>query len=69
MCHTTLSQTQKKALFWFHLNILAAQIFQKLVEKYTLMRIIIYLLFGVFIVRLCRWFRFAQLAKGKKFRP
>jgi hypothetical protein len=51
MCHTTLSQTQKKALFWFYLNILAAQIFQKFVEKYIFMRIIIDLLFGVFTVR------------------
>jgi hypothetical protein len=23
----------------------------------------------VFYILLCRWFRFAQLAKGKKFRP
>jgi hypothetical protein len=22
-----------------------------------------------FVLHLCRWFRFAQLAKGKKFRP
>jgi hypothetical protein len=24
---------------------------------------------GTFTSGLCRWFRFAQLAKGKKFRP
>ncbi len=23
----------------------------------------------IYMLRLCRWFRFAQLAKGKKFRP